>query len=242
MKMVLDTHTHSIVSGHAYNTMKEMIEAARKKGLEGIALTEHAPNMMGTTGLFYFMNSYVVPDVIDGVRVFMGAELNILDETGRVDLPDSVCEKLDLNIASIHMPKGCYEASKGIVLNTQAYVNAMKHSFVNIIGHPDDSRFPVDLDTIVAAAKEHHVLVELNNSSLNPAGYRENAMENQVKIIELCKKYNTSVSLGSDAHIDLDVGNFSRIIPLLEANEFPEELIANTSMERLLAYINVGKN
>ena len=48
MKIVLDTHAHTIVSGHAYNTIREMAQMAKEKGLEAFALTEHAPQMPGT--------------------------------------------------------------------------------------------------------------------------------------------------------------------------------------------------
>lgn len=241
MNIKIDTHMHTIVSGHAYNTMKEMIVAAKDKGMEAIALTDHAPNMPGTTGMFYFQNFYVMPEEMYGVRVLHGAELNILDEMGNVDLPEHICEKLDLTIASIHVPKECYGESKGIVLNTQAYLNAMKNPWINIIGHPDDSRIPVDYDTLVAAAKEHDILLELNNSSLDPRGYRQGARANQEKLLELCKKYKVSISLGSDAHIDSSLGEFSRVIEVLKACDFPENQIANMSLERLYAHINYGK-
>ena len=45
MKIVLDTHAHTLASGHAYNTIREMAKAAADKGLEAIALTDHAPDM-----------------------------------------------------------------------------------------------------------------------------------------------------------------------------------------------------
>ena len=43
MRDILDVHTHTIASGHAYNTMMEMIRAAQDKGLEVYGITEHAP-------------------------------------------------------------------------------------------------------------------------------------------------------------------------------------------------------
>ncbi len=238
MKFELDTHSHTIVSGHAYNTMKEMIDTASEKGLKAISLTEHAPKLPGTTGIFHFQNYFVIPRNIKGIQLFLGVELNIMDETGKVDLPEAVYDNLDIVIASIHAPKECYGESKGIEGNTNAYLNAMKHKGIDIIGHPDDNRYPVDYDTLVAAAKEHKVLLELNNSSLNPSGYREDAMGNQLKILELCKKYNTPISLGSDAHIDIDLGNFARVEKLLEMCDFPEELIVNTSVEKLVDHLN----
>ena len=48
MKILADTHSHTLASGHAYSTITEMAEAAAAKGLEVLALTEHAPKMPGT--------------------------------------------------------------------------------------------------------------------------------------------------------------------------------------------------
>ena len=50
MNIVLDTHTHTLASGHAYNTMTEIIDAAVQKGLKLLAITEHAPAMPGAKG------------------------------------------------------------------------------------------------------------------------------------------------------------------------------------------------
>ena len=56
MTIEIDTHAHTLVSGHAYNTMREMVQMAAEKGLKGLALTEHAPKMPGSTTLYYFEN------------------------------------------------------------------------------------------------------------------------------------------------------------------------------------------
>ena len=53
---VLDLHTHTYASGHAYNTMNEMVLAAKEKGLQLLGITDHAPSMPGTMGLLYFLN------------------------------------------------------------------------------------------------------------------------------------------------------------------------------------------
>lgn len=93
MKFEADTHSHTLASGHAYSTIKEMAAAAQSKGLKALALTEHAPEMPGTCGLFYFLNLDVVPRECCGIRLLMGAEVNIMDETGRIDLPQSACRR-----------------------------------------------------------------------------------------------------------------------------------------------------
>lgn len=43
MRIELDTHTHTLASGHAYNTINEMIQAAADRNLKLLAITEHAP-------------------------------------------------------------------------------------------------------------------------------------------------------------------------------------------------------
>ena len=95
MKDILDLHTHTIASGHAYNTLYEMAQAAADKGLAVYGCSEHAPSMPGTCHEFYFTNFKVLPRVIRGVPVLMGAELNILDFEGHVDFSGATVRGLD---------------------------------------------------------------------------------------------------------------------------------------------------
>lgn len=232
MKIAVDTHSHTIVSGHAYSTMKEMTEAAKERGLEAVALTEHAPNMPGTCHEFYFQNYRVIPRKSGAVHVMMGVELNIMDENGSVDLPQSLLKTMDLTIASIHTP--CYGESVSREKNTKAYLNVMKNPYIHIIGHPDDGRFPVDYEAVVRGAKETHTLLEINNSSLRPGGFRAGTWENAREMLEICKKEGVYITTGSDAHIADDVGNFQYAEKILEEVDFPERLVATVSYEKLM--------
>ena len=83
---VMDLHTHTIASGHAYNTLREMAKAAADRGLEILGITEHAPMMPGTCYNYYFHNLKTVPRELYGIRLLLGAELNILNPQGEVDL------------------------------------------------------------------------------------------------------------------------------------------------------------
>lgn len=235
MNLVVDTHTHTLASGHAYNTIDEMVKAASEKGIELLAITEHAPNMPGTCGTFYFHNLRVVPRKKNGVELLMGSELNIIDYEGNVDLDEYSLKGLDIAIASLHTP--CITPGN-ITENTNAFIGAMKNPYVKIIGHPDDSKFPVDYEKLVKAAKEYHVLLELNNNSLNPTGFRLNAKENDIKMLNLCKKYQVPITLGSDAHVSEDIANYCFSKEILEITNFPEELIINTSVKKFRDFIN----
>lgn len=235
MKFVLDTHTHTFASGHSYSTIREMAHAASEKGLQLLGITEHAPKMPGSCHEFYFQNLKVVDRQMCGVELLLGAELNILDSDGRVDLPDQLLSKLDITIASLHIPcmtPGTKEE------NTRAYINAIKNPLINIIGHPDDRRYPVDYKELVLAAKEYHTLIELNNSSLTEGGARTNARPLDIEILGLCKEYEVPVVVGSDAHIDHAVGNHDKAEALLREVEFPESLIVNQDVDFLKKYTN----
>lgn len=240
MKIEIDTHTHTLVSGHAYNTLREMAQMAADKGLKGLAITEHAPKMPGSTCLYYFQNLRVVPREMYGVKLFLGAELNIMDEEGTIDLPEWVAEDLDISIASIHTP--CFVGERTKETITKAYVNAMKKSCVDIIGHPDDGRFPVDYDVLVRTAKETGTLLEVNNTSLSPKGFRQNTKDNAKKMLEYCKKYDAMVVLGTDAHVDVSIAEYQYAEEVLRETDFPKELIANTSLEKLRALLKRNRD
>ncbi len=235
MRDVLDVHTHTIASGHAYNTMTEMIRAAREKGLELYGITEHAPKMPGSCQEMYFQNLKIIPRVHGGMEVLLGIELNILDEQGTVDLPEPYLGQMDVAIASLHKPCIRFGSSAS---NTQCLIEAMKNPHINIIGHPDDGRYPVDYEALVQAAKEYHTLLELNNHSLDPRSTRENARENDLTMLKLCKKYGVSIILGSDAHYSDYILNHGLALSVLEEADFPEELVVNTDKEKLFPYIN----
>ena len=235
MRDILDVHTHTIASGHAYNTIMEMAKAGFDKGLKLLGITEHAPMMPGTCHAMYFHNLKVVPRTMCGIELMLGAELNILDYDGHIDLDTRVLKQLDLKIASLHSV--CIQPGTRKE-NTQAVLGAIHNPLVDIIGHPDDGRYPVDMEAVVQAAKEYHTLLELNNNSLNPRCTRQNARENDVEMLRLCKKYQVPIVMGSDAHYYEDILNHELALDLIKETEFPEELVVNTDREKLYPFIN----
>jgi putative hydrolase len=187
----------------------------------------------------HFLNLKACPRKKYGIRLAFGVEANILDYKGNIDMPDDILEKMDLCIASIHPP--CFHSGT-VKQNTNAYLGVMKNPHVNIIGHPDDGRFPVDYDKLVHGAKENHVALELNNSSLKPGSFRPGARDNYKKMLSLCKELNVPIALGSDAHVEEDIADFTLAIQLLEELNFPEELVLNTSVEKLQKFIDEKKS
>ena len=232
---VMDLHTHTVASGHAYCTLREMAKAASDKGLELLGITEHAPKMPGPCHEFYFQNIKVVPREMYGIQLLLGSEVNILDAAGTVDLAQKTLEKLDVVIASLHVP--CIKPGSRQE-NTEAYLNVMKNPYVNIIGHPDDGRYDIDYEALVQGAKEYGKVLELNNHSMDPDCTRENAVENDTIMLNYCKKYQVPVVMDSDAHFDLLIGEFDLARALLTKLDFPEDLVLNRSVDAVKKYVN----
>jgi putative hydrolase len=75
---------------------------AKANGMQAIAMTDHGPAMKGASSVLHFVNLGVIPAYIDGVRIFKGAEVNILDFEGKLDIPDAILSRLEFVLASFH--------------------------------------------------------------------------------------------------------------------------------------------
>lgn len=235
MKPLIDVHTHSIASGHAYSTLVEMVSEAQNRGLKIFGITEHTPALPGACHSIYFRNLHVVPRQWGDMRLLLGAELNIINSKGDIDLEDEFFPMLDIRIAGIH--KLCWENGTAEE-NTEGMIRVIQNPWINVISHPGDGTAELNFEPIVIAAKEHNTLLEINNSSLNPVrGKTHKAIPNNIEILNLCKKYEVPVILGSDAHITFDIANYDNVMPLLIETEFPERLIINDKPEAFLRFI-----
>ncbi|MDW5299953.1 MAG: phosphatase [Sedimentibacter sp.] len=235
MKLLFDLHTHTIASGHAYSTLRENIEIAKKRGLLGYGFSDHAEMMPGSFKNIYFENFKVIPKEIEGIKIFAGVEANILDFDGTIDVNDSLAVKVDYIIASLHSP--CFKSGTPTE-NTNALIKAMKNKNVKIIGHPDDGRYIVDYDTLIKAAIEYGTVIELNNSSLLPQSTRKDGILHARECLVKCKQYGAKIIVNSDSHICYDVGRFTEAEALLKELEFPEELVLNTNLENIKLVLN----
>lgn len=230
MNLVTDTHSHTVASGHAYSTVEEYARHAKEKALEMIAITDHGMDMPGSPHPFYFWNMNVIPDYIEGVRILKGVEANILDYTGKIDMPDELLERLDIVIISMHdvcIKPGTVEE------NTTAYIEAMKNPYVDIIGHSGNPMFAVDVERYVSAAKKYNKIIEINNTSLK-GGIREGSRENCERIVKECCKQGVYMCTSSDSHIAFDIGELSLSEAFLKEVGVDENLILSTSKEKFL--------
>ncbi|MDR3240188.1 MAG: phosphatase [Clostridiales bacterium] len=238
MDFILDTHCHTIASGHAYSTIAENAAAAAAKGLRLIAITDHAPEIPGSFGALHFTNLRCLPPKMYGVEILSGVELNILDFEGKVDLPQDLLRKLKVVIASLHLT--CIQPGS-VEENTRAILSAMQNECIKIIGHPGDPRFPIDIEKIVSAAQATGTVLEINDESLNPEGFRAGGDETILRMLKLCAQKKAYVVAASDAHISLRLGELERAKKLILASGIPEELVLNTNVKRFKEKLGLGE-
>jgi DNA polymerase (family 10) len=162
-----DLHMHTVASDGRF-TIEQMAEAARERGYEYIAITDHS----ATHG---FGND-VQPDelrrqiervheadaAIEGIRILAGSEVNVLPD-GTLDYADEVLEQLDWVIASLHTSFRMKEKEM-----TTRMIHAMEHPLVDAIGHPTGRKielrepYALDIEKVVEAAVRTGTFLEIN--------------------------------------------------------------------------------
>jgi Histidinol phosphatase and related hydrolases of the PHP family len=236
MKMLVDLHTHTIASGHAYSTITENALAAARRGLKLLGIADHGPSLPGAPHLYYFNNLRVIPEEIHGVKILAGVEANIISHEGELDLPVDILAQLKLVLVGLHKvsyPGGTFEQ------NTLAYLKAMRNPFTDMMVHPGRIDFKIDLEQIAKASAQLNVPVEINNSTLSSIKAKIEARKNCSLFARYMAKYKGPVILGSDAHYWDRVGEFGDALDLVLEAGISEQQILNTSPERVLDYLAI---
>lgn len=229
MPIIAETHSHTIACSHAYSTIWENARAAAAKGLKFLCVTEHGPKMLDGPHRWFFGNMPdTVPDLLEGVVILKGAESNIMDYDGQLDISEEHLHKLDWVIASYHTVC-CEPVSEQE--HTRGWLAIAENPNVDVIGHCGDGRYPFDHETVIQAFARHQKIVEINAHSFE---CRPGSTENCRAIALLCKKYGVRVVCSSDAHFFTHIGEVQASLDMLHEIDFPEELILNNDYDRFL--------
>ncbi len=235
----VDLHIHSIASGHAINTVYEILKSARMKRLTHIGITEHGPSMVGAADEGYFWISDQM-DRFGAIKVYLGIEANILDERGRIDINGDLLRKQGIVSAGLHA-KTPY-SGQDLKEHTQATIKAMQNPFIKIITHPYRPEFPIDIDSVVKASLETNTLLEINDSLFSRKENLPELIEAYSRLVEGCKRSGIPVILGSDAHMAHRVGCTENIDTVKEQIGLVDKIIINNNQEMLARFINQKQN
>ena len=192
-----DLHMHTnATDGKA--TLEEMVQAAKSRGLEYIAITDHSQRVSMAGGLDgerlrrQWQEIDRLRDEVEGIAILKGIECDIL-EKGGMDLPDDVLAEADWVIASVHY--GQKQPEEQI---TDRILGALANPHVDILAHPTgrliNKRDPyeVDMEQVFAAAAEHGKFLELN---ANPARLDLHDVH-----LAAAKRHGIPIVISTDAH------------------------------------------
>ena len=228
IKIVGDTHTHTIACDHAFSTLADNAAQAKRLGLRFLCVTEHAPALPGCASDVYFATlPSNLPAQLDGVELIKGAELNILDYNGTVDLPAKIISSIEWVIASYHPP--CIEQAS-VAEHTRGWLKIADNPNIRVIGHCGREGYEFELDTVLRAFKDTGKVVEINSYSLHRGHSGENCREIAVR----CAELGIPIVVSSDAHICLKVGYVEPALAMLEEIGFPQELVLNADYDRFM--------
>ncbi len=190
-------HTHTTDSdGRA--SIEAMAEAARARGLDYLAITDHSPNVAVTQGLDADGLRQQIDaidrlnDELDGITLLKSIEVDILKD-GTLDLPDEVLERLDLRVCAIHSNFELPEDAQ-----TERVLRAMDNPLFNIWAHPTgrrlNERSPIalDLERLMEAAVERGCFLELNA--------QPERLDLRDVYCQRAKELGLQVAIGADAH------------------------------------------
>jgi DNA polymerase (family X) len=192
-----DVHMHTVETD-GRNTIEEMAEAARERGYEYMAITDHSKNLAFANGLTderalaHVARIRAVEKKMKGIRIFAGTEVDILGD-GALDLSDPVLEQMDIVIASVH---SLFNQDRSTM--TERLLKAIANPNTSLLGHPTGRQllrrepYAFDFDAVLKAAAKHRVAMELNS-------YPERLDLNDVHL-RLAKQHGVKIVINTDSH------------------------------------------
>ncbi len=198
-----DLHTHSKASdGHA--SIAEMAEAAKSRGYAYFAVSDHSKKVTIAHGLDAKRLARQVDqidrlnDKLKGIRVLKSVEVDILED-GRLDLPDSILERLDLRVCAVHSKFDLPRDKQ-----TERIIRAMDNPLFNVLAHPTGrligsrAACEIDMERVMKAAQERGCILEVN------------AQPERLDLTDLhcrmAKDLGVKVVISTDAHSTGDLG------------------------------------
>src|SRR5271165_7105724 len=192
-----EVHMHTVETDGRC-TIGEMAEAARERGYQYIAITDHSKNLAFANGLDdkraveHIARIRAANDQIEGITIMAGVEVDILAD-GELDLSDSVLEQMDVVVASVHSAFNQEPQQM-----TDRLLRALENRNVSILGHPTGrlllrrDAYPFDIEAVLKAALNNKVAMELN-------AYPDRLDLNEVHL-RMARERGVKIVINTDAH------------------------------------------
>ncbi len=192
-----DVHMHTVETD-GRNTIDEMAGAAKSRGYQYMAITDHSKNLAFANGLdderalAHIKRIRAVNQATEGIAILAGIEVDILAD-GTLDLSDGVLEQMDVVIASVHS-----HFNQSHEEMTSRLVRAISNPNVSILGHPTGrlllrrDAYSFDMDAVLRTAAQFRVAMELNS-------YPDRLDLNDYNL-RLAKQHGVKIVINTDSH------------------------------------------
>ncbi|MFW5749551.1 MAG: DNA polymerase/3'-5' exonuclease PolX [Halanaerobium sp.] len=234
-----DLHLHSRYSDGAF-TIKEMAEAAKKRGYQYIAVTDHSRSLTVASGMSTAELKEQLQEIdqlnqeISDFRIFKGVEVDIL-KNGELDFEDELLDQLDFVIASVHSHFNLEKAEM-----TERIIKAVKNPHVNLIGHPRGrmlagrEAYAVDLEKVIKAAAAANTALEINASPQR--------LDLDAEWARKVKQAGGKISINTDAHHYREYSDMELGVATARRGWLEKEDVINTlSAEELSEFFKIKK-
>ena len=199
-----DLHAHTRATD-GRNSLPEMAEAARLRGLRYFAITDHSRRLTMAKGLDSTRLMQQMEDIdqlnatLSGITILKGIEVDILED-GSLDLPDEVLGRLDLVVGAVHSRFNLSNRRQ-----TERIMKAMDHPHFSILAHPSGrligrrEPYEVDMLRIIRKARERRCFLEIN-------AHPERLDLTDIHC-RMAKEEGVLLAVNTDAHSMLDLEN-----------------------------------
>ncbi len=227
-----DLHTHTdLTDGIA--PLERMLAAARDRGYEYYAVTDHAPDLVMqrmTTEKMLAQRARLRAITVDGMELLHGTELNI-DPGGEVDWDVEFLAGFDICVASVHSMFGQPQAEM-----TRRLIRACENPCVNIIGHLTTRqigrrpRIQADFDAVFEAAAATGTAIEVNSFP--------DRLDLPDDLIFRAREFGVKFAIDSDAHSTVHLGNMRFGVAIAQRGWLTADEVINTwPLARLRAFV-----
>ncbi|MFG0257397.1 MAG: DNA polymerase/3'-5' exonuclease PolX [Phycisphaerales bacterium JB043] len=235
-----ELHAHTTASDGRLS-IEELASEAMSRGFHTIAVTDHSKSQTVANGLDEDrLRAHIdaireADATLEGIRVLAGSEVDILPD-GNLDYDDELLSELDIVVASPH-----WALQQKPDVATKRLLRAIEHPSVRIIGHPTGRMIAKreglepDLEQIIAAAREHHVALEIN------AHWRR--LDLRDTHVRAAVDAGVLIAINCDVHTPENFDNLRYGVMTARRGWLPPERCVNTwPANRLHAWLKTGRD
>ncbi|WP_106496972.1 DNA polymerase/3'-5' exonuclease PolX [Lentibacillus sp. Marseille-P4043] len=234
-----DLHMHTTWSDGA-QSLEEMVNQARTKGYDYIAITDHSKFLRVANGLNEAKLRKQREEIAKlnekyaDIHIFAGVEMDILPDA-TLDFSNEFLQEMDFVIGAIH---SSFSQSKEKIM-ARLYT-ALENPYVSLIAHPTGrligrrDGYAIDIDKLIERASETGTALEIN---ANP-----NRLDLSAEWVRKAQEQGVAIAIDTDAHSFHMLEHMKYGVGTARRGWLRKETIINTwSKEKLMEFMSRKK-